>query len=1047
MLDDHLMMVPHGPDARAALRDLITSLKKADPLAPITVVPPSTYAGLSTRRGLARAGGLVNVRFLPLARVAELLGAPSLARAGLDPRSRAVTAAAVRRALRSHEGVFTEVASHPATEQAIHSALLELRGVSDDDLDALAATSARARAVVELVRDALDHASGTYDEHDLALAAATTVERAETDGNLDVDLADLGTVVLYLLERLSPGERTLVGALARRGRLAAVLGLTGDDQADAPVRDLAAWLGGEGRPTPGRPPAGAEHLVVLPDPTEEVRHVVRDALSRMEAGTPLHRMAVVSRVDDPYPAALRDELRGAGIPHHLAAPATLANSVAGRTLLGGLDLPGDDFARHDVLAWLAAAPILETPAGTEIPTAEWDAISREAGVVRSPQQWHARLGGHASRLRARRDDDLGDPDAIPDDVEARYATRLDHTDRLHGFMTELCSFVGQRPRGSWTERAEWCHTFLDRYLGSGRHPDWPAEDVDDLERVRELLSALSALDSIDDPPDDTTFRQTLEDTLNVTSGRKGHLADGLFVGGVHDLAGTDFDVVYVLGMVEGQFPPRRGDDPILTDDERAAVEGVPERGTIADERRAYLSALASATTRVLTTHRQDPRAQQERHPAVWFLEAASVRAERELQAEDLCHSVPGVTCVPSAPAALAHAPAAASPREHDLIELQAWKRADADPATHPTVTSRPRLARGFECVTARAGPDPSPFTGFVGNVGPLLSSAERPLSPTALQDWATCPFRHFLRRVLRLAARDDPQDIEDLSAADRGSLVHRILERAIGEMIGDMGPDTPWTDARRRRVLEIAEDEFAEYESRGRTGHPLLWRRQQQVIRRELDRILDEDERIRAERRLTPLAVEEAFGRRGAEPVTVTLRPGVEVQIQGVADRLDGNDTEIAVYDYKTGSDGGYTDLERDYVAAGRRLQLPAYALAARARYPDRAVSARYWFVSERAGFKFRPSDGGHFGPDEEARFQEVLGHIVTGVEAGLYPANPGPEQNDTYEHCRYCDFDPVCSADRLDAWERVASHEALESYRALARTEPDHDQRPGSEA
>src|SRR4051794_39921564 len=79
-----LVLTAFGRPARDALEALVAEAKGDGPLLPVTVAVPSNDAGLSLRRpgatfGADGAAGLVNVRFLALNRVAELLGAPFLA--------------------------------------------------------------------------------------------------------------------------------------------------------------------------------------------------------------------------------------------------------------------------------------------------------------------------------------------------------------------------------------------------------------------------------------------------------------------------------------------------------------------------------------------------------------------------------------------------------------------------------------------------------------------------------------------------------------------------------------------------------------------------------------------------------------------------------------------------------------------------------------------------------------------------------------------------------------------------------------------------------
>ncbi len=124
-----LRFVHYGPAAELALRDAIIEAKDGEALAPVTVAVPSNYAGLSLRRrlgagplslaGLTGREGLLNVRLLVLARVAELLGAPALAAQGRRPLTNPVRAEAIRAALAAGPGVFHGVAEHPATESII----------------------------------------------------------------------------------------------------------------------------------------------------------------------------------------------------------------------------------------------------------------------------------------------------------------------------------------------------------------------------------------------------------------------------------------------------------------------------------------------------------------------------------------------------------------------------------------------------------------------------------------------------------------------------------------------------------------------------------------------------------------------------------------------------------------------------------------------------------------------------------------------------------------------------------------------------------------
>lgn len=1002
-----LCTVPHGPEALEALARAIDDAKGGDPLAPVTVVPPNVYAGLGLRRALARRGGVANTRFMPLGRVAELLGAASLAAAGRRPLIPAVRAAAVRVALARDPGALADVAGHPATARALERTFADLRGLGDGDLARLAATGGRAATVV-----ALFHAFRAvvapryYDEHDLAAAAARAVE-AGAPG-----LADVGAVVLHLPP---PGadEEPLPAALARAGRLWVLAGLTDEEGASPPVPHRA---------------------VVAPDAGEEVRFVLRDVARRLEDGTPLHRMAVLHATSQPYARLVHDVFTDAGMPHHSPPVRTLGETVAGRTLLGLLHLADDEFARRDVLAWLHAAPVLEAPGGGEVPAPAWDRLTREAGVVRGPEQWQRRLAGLQRRLEAEgaargADSDAADPEGESD----RLAADHDLATRLRHFVQELTGHVRAAPEGSWRDLTSWATRLLVRYLGTEtERAPWPDAEHEAFAAVEEAVGSLAGLDGVEPEPDLATFRRAVSELLHEPAGRVGRFGDGVFVGGLGQAAGGDFDVVYVVGMSEGALPSRPADDPLLPEHEAA-------RGGRAEERRRYLAALAAGAERVLVAPRADVRGQQERAPSRWFSDAvAALTGQR--------HATPDLDALRGdhfrAPAArvqsieeglMAAGAHPASARDRDLVALMA-----ASPAGEPPA----HLARGWEAVRARQEGVAGPWTGFVGVTGPLITGAPRPLSPTALEDWARCPFRHFLARVLRVAERDDPQDIERLGVVDRGSLVHEVLERFVGEHLDAVAPGEPWSDEARARARAIGEEVLDEYEERGRTGRALLWAHDRRHILAELERALTADDEMRAQLGSQPVAVEMRFGVEGEQPVEVDVGGGRRVHLRGQVDRVDRAGDGLVVLDYKTGRPDDYRELDDDLVAGGRRLQLPVYALAARRRFgDDLPVAAQYWFVSDRGRYRRLPEEP-EMTAERMARFVEALDVIVEGAEGGVFPARPGEDswdyvrRRDHWAHCRWCAYDRLCRTDRGDVWEQVRGDARLARFRVLAGEE-----------
>jgi hypothetical protein len=1058
-----VLSVAYGPDATELLAQLVAHARGGDPLAPVTVVVPSAVAGATVRRRLAvDGGGLVNVAFLSLPQLAEQLGAPE--RVAAVPA--VVQRGHIRAVLRQHPAAIRgDVAGSAATERALSATFAELAPLPEQALDAMAAVDPLAADTVDLYRRWRARLGGDSTAVvDPVVVAEARLAAGEIGG---AELAArLGSVLVHLPRRIRPPEAQLLGALARHLPVVVVVGHTGDPDADSVAGELvgalaeplgdAGWAGDRAAPAPAVP----TRLVSAPDPAEEVAVAVRAVVGALtgDDGRPVRpeRIAVLHRQRHPYAALLHAALTEADVPHQVASVTVLGQSVPGRVLTSALDVIDGGFRRADVAGLWRAGPLIDPASGEPIPASRWDRRAREAGVGGGLDQWHLRLQRAIdTRLRwltryrsidhgpgpqlddGGTDAGAGGEPVVPFEPEAdglvrAYQRLLDHIDALVALLTPPAE-------STWAAWSAWLSDVLRQLVD----PPARAAHPESFEQVHAALDALALLDGVDAPPTVERLRRAIEPDLERPDRRHGRFGHGVFVGRVVDAVGADLDLVVVVGAADGQFPPRPREDPLLTDRARAASGGLlgPRALRRDEELRDVLAAFAAAPQRVLTTPRADPRDQRERQPAAAFLAACTARAGRHILSGELARlREPWFELVPSFEAGPLSRPA--TPRELDLGDLlAAHPQASLDPlhiAAIPVARERADLARGLEAAAARRAGRFDEWSGAVGPSGELVAP-DRPRSATGLESYAKCPRSWFLRNVLHVDAIDDPTESELISPADEGSLVHQVLESFIGRSIG-RPPHESWS-ADDLDELDAVFDEVADaYESEGRVGRPLLWSVRRQQLRHQLRRILVHDQRFRAEKAVSPAAVELGFGD-GDDVVAVTLADGRQMTFHGYADRVDRSvdGRRLIVYDYKTGSPLGFSRLGQsiaagDITARGTFLQLPIYALAAKARFPGATeVSSYYWFVGRSGMGKLV---GATIDAAVERRFVDVIEVIVDGMEAGRFPANPGAETWNrgqwTFDHCTWCEFDRICPTSRGEAWVRVREAGELRRYREL---------------
>ncbi len=1038
-----LVYTTAGEPAQRACWALIRELQATDPLALVTVVVPNAACGLQLRRAFTddSTSAMINVRTAPISALAQALGADTVAADGAAPLTPALHLAFVRAALAENPKTLYGLGHHPATALAVAETLTELAGVAGPQLDGLAARGRLARDLVTIERARRARASGFYDHTQVYRAAARAI-REQT-----ARIARVGQVILYQPTALSSLQLGMCAALAETGNLNVVVHQELHDSANArddnPITNMhiafEAWFAAQPpSPAKGHPPEFGiiETIVEAPEPHDELRWIAHDIRQRCASGLALSQVAVAMRVEAPYRRIAIQTLTAAGIQCTGESPRNLAATVGGRACLTLLDLARGEWHRDSLIAWLQSAPIVNPADRSRTPVTQWDAMSRRAGVISGYEQWVERL-------------------AQWENAHGQYRATARS---LSGFVEQLAADIAAPTSQSWSAWSQWLTRLCTTYLGNIQQlNEWPEADVTAYERVLSAIESLAALSAAQPSANLDEVTATMTDLLGATAERLGSFGHGVFIATTPELRGCTFDVVYIVGMSEGMYPPRGSENPLLGD--RLREEFLPDspvqRTRASREREIHHHAAATAQHLIYTYPRGDVREQRSFLPSQYVIEAAARRIGAPLDSDSMSQlNTPWFVRVESFTSALSQGSALTNT---EAITAALVNDGVASAASHPLVARDSRLTAGFEALSSRDAESFGVYDGSIGEIAGLLP--DRPLAPTALEEWARCPFKYFLLQVLQLREVERPETLDGISAKELGNLVHDILDNFLRTAPQPASPTDHWSDEARAKLLTIAQERFADAQSRGVTGRPLLWAIAQRRIFQMLRDFLRYDEIHREQRGVVPFHSELAFGIAPdpaqpntvhAPPVTLNLGPERTVQFRGRIDRIDRavDGGQLVITDYKTGHPSRDAD-PNDPVAAGRQLQLAVYALAAAPLAPNAEVAAFYWYLAEAA------QPVGHSSvemPAVHQRLHEVASLMLHGIAGGNFPAVPGKPKwlfysgADSWEHCEHCQFDRICPLDRHRDFERKGSDEALANYRDLMLGEHDPESFDGQD-
>jgi ATP-dependent helicase/nuclease subunit B len=958
-----------------------------------------------------------NLRFVTPLDVALRMGAPFLVERGIDPSEEGLGPALMMRLLTQvpqEHGYFQPLADQPTLAEALWATVRELRmaGIGSQAIAPEHFTTAAKGSEFCALYTEYERFLATNGRGDLATVYEEAMRHPDWCPIQPADaITELPGVVWAPLQRrlidLMPGERIAPRATAMPGvsvprRLETARVDRVDPDASAPFRyTLSVSTAPAVGPAQLEPVVEFFHAGGRDAETEEVcRRIIA-------SGVPLDQVEIACASPE-YASLAWEKACRYDWPVTLDAGLPAAVTRPGRALLAFVLWIESDFAAGLLRRLLESGDVT---LGDELDLAPGQA-SRI--LVKAEPAWGRRtydlsllrLAARYRKRAAQHDRENGDRDAL--------SRKADAADRVREWIHALIDSIPD-DAGSTIElqRLVNCATvFVESYAAKKSKLDHAAAGA-----LRDAIADLEALGDVRCPLS-VGLRFLRERVGVVTIGADRSRPGHLHVSTLLHAGYSGRPHLFIVGLEEGRVFPTAGEDPVLLDGERRQINADLRLSSDRIEESVYgvLNRLATAAAPgacvTLSYSCRDIREFRQTYPSWVLLQAfRAVKRRPSASYHDLAEALgEPKSNVPDSPSG--------------AIADEGWWLSglrDAGPAGEDAVAmAYPALAAGRRAESVRATNRFTECDGYVPEAGTALDPCcrEWPVSVTALESAAECPFRYFLERGLELDAIDQHERDTDqwLDPLTRGSLLHELYAVLLrrwraGDRPPNLSDDLDWLVQEGRKALDRVAVEMppASVEVRDRETADFL----EDValfVRAECDR----------EPAPETVGVEVAFGRwsDGApeplatpEPLAIELGHGLTLKVSGRIDRIDRiGPNSFEVVDYKT---GGYWPADwKGVFAGGRRLQHAIYGLAAtqllRCKYDGATVQRGVYYFSSAKG-------GGHrcvIARPSRADVEAVLNDLRRVIAKGLFTHTP--DEND----CKWCDFGAAC---RPNAVERAA--------------------------
>ena len=475
-----------------------------------------------------------------------------------------------------------------------------------------------------------------------------------------------------------------------------------------------------------------------------------------------------------------------------------------------------------------------------------------------------------------------------------------------------------------------------------------------------------------------------------------------------NLEDVSFKQVYVLGLRENEFPFYKDENWIYNDRERADLSelGITLPASAegyGEDIHFFMNACASATERLVLTFYTD----EEHNASPYIGEIQSLFTELKVQVKKAETAAGDSLSREELELALARAgqTEALEQMEPGLAEIGG--------------SDRKRLQKA---------------AGWNGNLedAALLQRISRQIgdrfSASKLETYRGCPFKFLVTYVWQQKAAEAAG--EDMDPMQRGSLLHKVLEKFIGKHLGEKLQEAQHGELQQELdgIFDTVCQEFAD---NGRLYPGDFWQHDKEQQRILLHRWLRGEIAYSEQGEWRPVSTEQAFGKKGKSEVALDIN-GRRIYLNGKIDRIDRAGDAYFITDYKSG------DTPQKKAFADTDLQLPLYLLAAAMQNGGNVAGGGYYSLKDaerKESFMF-PAAAGSVPWKTFSEARDANGTATAITDMKDLQATLDQVLGDMLERMEQGDFSPTPSKD----CERNCPAAEVCRFRVLARNREEED-------